>query len=755
MLSRSGLSLGRGRSPAALRARVGLVALWSESSLSLLLFFLTLLTRLPFHSQMLFNWDAANFAFALNVFDVTRHFPHPPGYPYFVALGRLLNLFQLQANASLTLEAALFSALAVVALYLLGRAIYDAATGFTAALLLLGSVTFWSYGGFALAYTSLAFFSTLSALLAYRILIQRKRGLLLALTLVYSVAQGFRPDLLLFLAPLWLACWWRAGWGLKGVTLPLALLGFLLWFGPTVWLSGGLNEYWAVLSQYLARDVVERYSVLDGGWAALLRNLRDLILYLFYALYIYALPLLWGALWLLRKPSLLWSREGLLAILWGAPLLLFYLLVHIGDPGYVFTLLPLLLLLLARILLSYPFPFLSERWPRATPALLLVLLLSVNAGVFFFHPRLLTLPGIRANDLSLRERITYIEHNLSPESSLLLSYESYRQFQYYLPQYRGFWLDIVSLSEAEVAIPRGSTTIVLLDPSLQVLNRSRSVTEEVLLKGGVKLHLLRVTPTQRLLYERHGLRLEDSASSPASYQSPDPLPQIQEPRLDSPELLLQPTPEPRKSPPSPLRRVIITRGDPSLPLVALTFDAGSGTGSTQRVLDILSENGVPATFFVTGRWAQANPSLLREVVAHGHEVGNHSYSHPDLTQLPDAEVVAQVEKTEAIIRETAGTSSMPYFRPPFGAYNARLLQLLEGLGYQGIYWTLDSTDWRPESTSLQIRSRVLGGANNGAIIVFHSAEPKTAEALPAIIQGLREKGYALVTLSSLLAQGPR
>lgn len=212
-----------------------------------------------------------------------------------------------------------------------------------------------------------------------------------------------------------------------------------------------------------------------------------------------------------------------------------------------------------------------------------------------------------------------------------------------------------------------------------------------------------------------------------------------------------PTPRPY-SPPGALPRVI-TRGNANRPQIALTFDLGSVRGTSGELLSLLQRLGLKATFFVTGQWAEGNPDLLRQMVAQGHELGNHSYSHPDLTKVGLAEAESQLTRTEEIVRRIAGVSTKPFFRPPFGAYDASVVSLAERLGYQTIYWSLDSTDWRPEATVASITQRVVALTGNGYIVIFHAAEPKTLAALPAIVAQLQGKGFALGPLSLVLGGG--
>src|SRR5437870_3124377 len=178
--------------------------LGGEGPLALLLAVLTVLSRFPFRTQYLFNWDSGNFALALGHYDVTIHQPHPPGYFLYILVARWLLAFTGEGNAALVAESVLFSGAAIAVVYLLGARLYGRVAGITAAILLATSVTFWSFSELALSYVTLAFFSTAVAYLAYRTILTREDRLV-PLALVYGLAGGFRAELLLFLLPLYLA----------------------------------------------------------------------------------------------------------------------------------------------------------------------------------------------------------------------------------------------------------------------------------------------------------------------------------------------------------------------------------------------------------------------------------------------------------------------------------------------------------------------------------------------------------------------
>lgn len=191
---------------------------------------------------------------------------------------------------------------------------------------------------------------------------------------------------------------------------------------------------------------------------------------------------------------------------------------------------------------------------------------------------------------------------------------------------------------------------------------------------------------------------------------------------------------------------VIDRGPTSAGEVTLTFDTAYDTQYTAAVLDVLDDFDVDATMFVTGEWAEANPELLRRMVAEGHLVGNHSYSHPDMTTVSDAAVTSQLRRAEDAIVSRTNRSTKPYFRPPYGAQNAHLNQLLGNEGFRfDVLWTVDSWGWRGLDGP-EVVKRCLDRAAPGTMYMFHLASPSDLWALPWIIQWLRDHDYRVVQL---------
>lgn len=184
--------------------------------------------------------------------------------------------------------------------------------------------------------------------------------------------------------------------------------------------------------------------------------------------------------------------------------------------------------------------------------------------------------------------------------------------------------------------------------------------------------------------------------------------------------------------------------------LAITFEAAGNPAPTGPILKALKGAQVRATFFLDGRWAQAQPDLLKQIVAEGHELGNHGYRHPDWTELSDEQIEEDLIATEKLIERLVGADVKPWARPPYGAIDPRVLQVLESCGYHAVYRdAVDGGHWPGETNRDSIHQRALYSASDGAVIVFHTNRQETAEALPRLLADLRKAGFTLGTLSDL------
>jgi peptidoglycan/xylan/chitin deacetylase (PgdA/CDA1 family) len=181
--------------------------------------------------------------------------------------------------------------------------------------------------------------------------------------------------------------------------------------------------------------------------------------------------------------------------------------------------------------------------------------------------------------------------------------------------------------------------------------------------------------------------------------------------------------------------------------IALTFDDGPVPGWTEKYLEVLREKRVPATFFFVGRSAAEEVQLVRKVAADGHEIGAHSYSHRKLTLLTKPQLEEDFWAAGTALYEIT-KHPIAYFRPPYGASNANVLKTARELGQTVILWNIDPRDWEAPNAETII-NHVLTRVRPGAIVLLHEGKPVTYEALPALIDKLRAKGYEFVTVSQL------
>jgi peptidoglycan-N-acetylglucosamine deacetylase len=188
------------------------------------------------------------------------------------------------------------------------------------------------------------------------------------------------------------------------------------------------------------------------------------------------------------------------------------------------------------------------------------------------------------------------------------------------------------------------------------------------------------------------------------------------------------------------------------PYVALTFDDGPHPQHTPRLLDILRARNVKATFYVIGKSVDLYPGIVRRTVAEGHEIGNHTYTHPKLSSLSDAAVIAELDKCDAAVMRVAGVRPRT-LRPPYGALLQTQRQMIHSrYGYPTIMWSVDPLDWKRPGSAV-VTQRIVSATNNGGIILVHDLHGSSVDAMPATIDTLLRKGYRFVTVSQLLAMG--
>ena len=182
--------------------------------------------------------------------------------------------------------------------------------------------------------------------------------------------------------------------------------------------------------------------------------------------------------------------------------------------------------------------------------------------------------------------------------------------------------------------------------------------------------------------------------------------------------------------------------------IAITFDAAYGSEETLKIIDILKEKNVTATFFLVGFWVEKYPDLVKTLDNSGIEIGSHSNTHPYMSKLTSSQIELELKTSMDLIKNITG-KDVTLFRPPYGDYNDTLVSVAENLGLKTIQWSVDSLDWKGLTTS-QMMARITPSVENGSIILFHNNSDHIVEALPVIVDTLLEQGYSLVHVSDLI-----
>lgn len=431
----------------------------------------TVATRWPYRVRLLPSWDAVQFALALGEYDVVRHQPHPPGYILYVATARLVAAALGDAATSFTVLAVGASAVAVLLLYRLGWALYGRPVAMVAALGLLASPLFWADAAGGLAYAVEAALAVAVARAAWA-LRDGRLGVLVGSGVLLGLAGGVRPSVLVVTGPLWLgmAALGVRRWGPVGAGVGVAGLSVLAWLVPMLWLTGGVAPYLAAALE-LYRSTVHGTTLVGGGWGRNVLGLGEAFL-LGVGVFLPALPLAAGrALRGLRAGE---PRAVFLA-LWIGPALVVYTVVHLGQHGYLLTVLPACYLVVARVLTDGGGRVLDRLRPgglhRATAAAALAGAVGAHAVFFTSAPPLAvpspgpdapwrvraeaalraryrfrlwqhTGPGLRERDALIGAYVAAVRREFDPGDTALVtelgnprSYPWFRHVMYYLPEF--------------------------------------------------------------------------------------------------------------------------------------------------------------------------------------------------------------------------------------------------------------------------------------------------------------------------------
>lgn len=183
--------------------------------------------------------------------------------------------------------------------------------------------------------------------------------------------------------------------------------------------------------------------------------------------------------------------------------------------------------------------------------------------------------------------------------------------------------------------------------------------------------------------------------------------------------------------------------------IAISFDAAWGNDDTETLISILKEYDVPATFFVVGNWVDKYPESVKALADAGHQVQNHSNTHPYFTKISTEQVKNEILACNEKIESVTGVKPT-LIRVPYGDYNSNVVSTVEGLNMRAIQWDVDSLDWKENATAESICNRVVSKVCPGSIILMHNDADHTPEALPTVLKCLKDKGYEFVFISDLI-----
>lgn len=195
-------------------------------------------------------------------------------------------------------------------------------------------------------------------------------------------------------------------------------------------------------------------------------------------------------------------------------------------------------------------------------------------------------------------------------------------------------------------------------------------------------------------------------------------------------------------------------GDTSKNIIYLTFDAGFENGNTEKILDSLKKHNVKATFFLVGNYIETSPELVERMVEEGHTIGNHTYSHPDMSKISDEESFKkELQSLESLYKETTGQELLKIYRPPQGKYCVSNLEMADKLGYKTIFWSLAYVDWyeNKQPTKEEAFNKLLKRIHPGAIVLLHSTSKTNGDILDELLTKWEDMGYSFGEIKDLIS----
>jgi hypothetical protein len=447
---------------------------------------LILITRIPFMSKYLYEWDSVNYALGFEKYDILNHQPHPPGYILYIGLGKIVNTIFNDANTTMIVISIVFSILTVILVYYLTKNFFSKEIAIISSILLIFNPIFWFYGEIATIYPSEAFFATLIAYISYKVL-KGNQKLFYPSAIILGLAGGFRQDLIIFMLPLWLFSLYYSNRSILKIIKAFAVLipSILVWFVPTVLLTGGIAPY-IYASGHLSSDIGNTSILLGASFFIHFVMLVALFSWLILATGI--IGILFLIFFIINERRNILNKNSLknpkfiFLLLWILPMLIFQILFPLSKPGY-----SLIYISALSMIIGYSFNYASLKIKnrygysyRSVISILLAIFVFINVFYFLYPTNLdyestwetplnymdqnqeillgidmlfiYNFEKIHKNDLNTEYHINTILNSSNPQNSTIIIRDilredqgfSWRKAMYYLPQY-----DIYYISDNE------------------------------------------------------------------------------------------------------------------------------------------------------------------------------------------------------------------------------------------------------------------------------------------------------------------
>lgn len=394
----------------------------SDTLIAAILTVLVLITRVPFVSKYLYEWDAVNYALGFEKFDIIHHQPHPPGYIFYVCLGKAVNTVFNDSNTTMIFISIFFSIFTVIMVYFLVKQMFSKQMAIITSILLIFNPLFWYYGEIATIYPTEAFLTTIIVYMSYQVFMGNEKFFYPAV-ITLGLAGGFREDMLIYMFPLWFFCTFynRRDPNRLLKAIILLILSILTWLIPTLIFSGGYEQY-SQATSLLFRKTFPTSSIIYGS--SLTNQLRDIASYFawtalgltYTGIVVMALSNKYagkGPLYVFRQN--IRDHRVLILTLWILVPSLAYLLIHLAKPGYILVFVPALAIVLAYFVkeLSYGLNANFSRYsPRKWLVIILSLVILINTAYFVFpyninEEKLWETPINELGDLSIRDKVLW------------------------------------------------------------------------------------------------------------------------------------------------------------------------------------------------------------------------------------------------------------------------------------------------------------------------------------------------------------